>query len=185
MRYIPNSSIRMRRLITLIAVGFALVTTRSALAHCPLCTAGAGALAILAASLGVSSVIVGILIGAFALALALWLPQLVKKQYVRYQNQILALLIFIGTIVPIMPLVQDYGPLYISLGGEYGTPWHNTYTINLFLFGSLLGALIVFVSPYLSRLLTKRRSKQLPYQGVTITLGLLVIASLIAQWIQW
>ena len=175
----------MKKLITPGVVIFALATAKSASAHCPLCTAGAGALAVAAASLGVSSVVVGILIGAFALALALWLPRLVRKQYVKYQNQILAFLIFVGTIIPIMPFIKDYGPLYISLGGEYGTPWHNTYTINLFLFGSILGALIVFGTPYLSRLITKLRGRQLPYQGVVLTLILLIGVSLIAQWIQW
>ena len=129
--------------------------------------------------------VVGILIGAFALALGLWLAPLVKKQYIRYQRQILTLIIFLGTIIPIMPFIKDYGPLYISLGGEYGTPWHNTYTIDLFLFGSVVGALLMLVAPSVSKLVTKMRSHQMPYQGITITLLLLVIASGIAQIIQW
>src|SRR3989344_8686915 len=158
---------------------------KTAAAHCPLCTAGAGALAVLAASLGVSSVVVGILIGAFALALGLWLAPLVKKQYIPYQKQILTLLIFVGTIVPIMPLIRDYGPLYISLGGEYGTLWHNTYTVDLFLFGTAVGAVLMLVEPSVSNLLTRWLKRRMPYQGIVITLSLLVIASVIAQIIQW
>jgi hypothetical protein len=158
-----------------------VIVPKAALAHCPLCTVGAGALAIIAASLGVSSVVVGILVGAFALALSLWLAGLVKKTYIRYQKSILTLLIFLLTVIPIMPLVQDYGPFYISLIGDYGTLFHNTYTVNLYIFGSIIGALIVAIAPHISRSITRLRGKQLPYQGITITLSLLVVASVITQ----
>lgn len=168
-----------RILLAIIAV--CMVIPKAALAHCPLCTAGAGALAVLAASLGVSSVIVGILIGAFALALGLWLGRIVKKKYVPYQQYILAAIIFLGTVLPIIPLVLDFGPLYLSLGGEYGSLLHNTYTINLYIAGVILGAAIVLISAPLSRLLTKVRGQQLPYQGLSITLGLLIVCSVIVQ----
>jgi len=175
----------MKRILLSLAAVFILIVPKTVLAHCPLCVAGAGALAVVATSLGVSSVVVGILIGAFALALGLWLAPMVKKQYIRYQRQILTLVIYLGTIIPIMPFIKDYGPLYISLGGEYGTPWHNTYTVNLFLFGSLLGSALMLVAPSVSRLVTRLRNHQMPYQGIIITLCLLVIASVIAQIIQW
>ena len=175
----------MKKILFYFVAILALVVPKTASAHCPLCVAGAGALAVLAASLGVSSVVVGILIGAFALALGLWLAPLVKKQYIPYQKQILTLLIAVTTIIPVMPFIKDYGPLYISLGGKYGTPWHNTYTIDLFLFGSVVGALLMLMAPSVSKLVTKVRKHQMPYQGVAITLLLLVIASGIAQIIQW
>lgn len=154
---------------------------KAALAHCPLCTAGAGALAVLASSLGVSPIVVGLLIGAFALALSLWLAGLVKKQYIPEQKTILTGIIYLATILPIMPLVQAYGPFYISLAGEYGTLLHNTYTINLYILGTIFGALIMLASPYLSRLLTKLRGRQLPFQGITITFSLLVVSAAVIQ----
>lgn len=156
-------------------------TPKFVLAHCPLCTAGAGVLAVGAASLGVSSVVVGILIGAFGLALSLWLAGLVKKRYFRYQKSTLTLAIFLITVVPIMPLVQDYAPFYVALLGEYGTLLHNTYTINLYLLGSTLGALVVASTPHISRFITNVRGKQIPYQGLSITFLLLILGSLIAQ----
>ncbi|KKT87065.1 MAG: hypothetical protein A2119_02980 [Candidatus Colwellbacteria bacterium GWA2_46_10] len=175
----------MKKILFYFVAILVLVVPKTASAHCPLCVAGAGALAVLATSLGVSSVVVGILIGAFALALGLWLAPLVKKRYIPYQKQILTLLIAVTTIIPVMPFIKDYGPLYISLGGKYGTPWHNTYTIDLFLFGSVVGALLMLMAPSVSKLVTKVRKHQMPYQGVAITLLLLVIASGIAQIIQW
>jgi len=146
-------------------------------AHCPLCTAGAGALAILAASLGVSSIVVGVLIGAFSLALGLWLSGMVKKEYVRFQKHILTILIFLGTAIPIMPFIEHYAPFYVPFIGEYGT----TYTVNLYILGVIIGALIMFVAPYISAFITKTRSKQVPFQGITITISLLVITSVIIQ----
>ncbi|MEX1014053.1 MAG: hypothetical protein WDZ80_02750 [Candidatus Paceibacterota bacterium] len=146
-------------------------------AHCPLCTAGAGALAILAASLGVSSIVVGVLIGAFSLALGLWISKLVKKKYIPYQEEILSSLIFLSTVLPLMPLVQDYGPFFVPFIGEYGS----TYTINLYIFGVVIGTLIMFISPYISKLITKTRDKQIPFQGITITITLLILTSIIIQ----
>lgn len=148
-----------------------------AAAHCPLCTAGAGALAILAASLGVSSIVVGVLIGGFSLALGLWLSGMVKKEYVPYQKQILTIIIFLGTVIPIMPLIVHYAPLYIPFIGEYGT----TYTINLYIFGVIIGAIIMFIAPYISALVTQVRHKQVPFQGIAITGLLLVITSILIQ----
>jgi hypothetical protein len=170
----------MHKKILWIIPGLALIP-KAAFAHCPLCTVGAGALAVLATSLGVSSVVVGIMIGAFSLALGLWIAPMVKKQFVPYQKHILTLLIFLGTVIPIMPLIRDYGPFYISLSGEYGTLLHNTYTINLFILGVVIGAVIMLISPYISKALTRIRGQQIPYQGIAITLALLIVASIIVQ----
>lgn len=147
------------------------------LAHCPLCTAGAGVLAILAASLGVSSVVVGVLIGAFALALSLWISGMVKKQYIPYQKHILTVVIFLGTVIPIMPFIEHYAPFYVPFIGEYGT----TYTINLYIFGVVIGSFIMFVAPFLSGLITKLRNRQVPFQGISIAIVLLVGVSVIIQ----
>lgn len=160
----------------------ALIAPKLAAAHCPLCTAGAGALAVLAASLGVSSVIVGLLIGAFSLALGLWLARLPAREYFPHQEPILIILVFLATVVPIMPLVIDYGPLYLSLAGPYGSLLHNTYVINLYVLGLGLGAVMMGLAPLASRFLTRLRGGHtLPYQGITITLLSLIIASVIIQ----
>lgn len=158
---------------------------KAASAHCPLCTAGAGALAVLAASLGVSAVIVGVLIGAFALALSIWIAGLIKETYIPYQKQIVASVIFLSTVIPIMPFVRAYGPWYLSFWGEYGTLFHNTYTINLYVLGVVVGALIMLAVPHLSKMLTKMRGSLIPFQGMLITFVLLTITSLIIQFVAW
>ncbi len=166
----------------LLIISIFLLFPKFVFAHCPLCTVGAGLLAVLAAYLGISSVVVGMLIGAFALALSLWLAKLPKKQYIPHQKLILGVIVFLGTIIPIMPLIQDYGPLYVSFGGAYGTLLHNTYTINLFLAGIPLGVCIVWIAPHISKWFTKvRKGEILPFQGLTITLLLLIVLSVIIQ----
>jgi hypothetical protein len=170
--------------IILLPLALLFLAPRLALAHCPLCTVGAGALAVAAAAFGVNAAPIGVFIGAFSLALALWLAKLVKKIYIPQQKTILTIGIFLATIIPIMPLIREYRPLYISLFGNYGSLLHNTYMINLYLLGSIVGALILLISPYLSQIITKSRNgKKLPYQGLGITFLLLIIVALIFQFI--
>jgi len=168
-----------------LAIFFAFITLtllpETALAHCPLCTAGAGVLALIAASIGISTIVVGLFIGAFSLALGIWIARSIKKKYIKYQFPIISIVIFLGTILPIMPLIREYRPLYISLFGQYGTLFHNTYTINLYLLGAVLGAALLFISPFLSRYLTKISGKKMPYQSMIITFGLLIILGVILQ----
>lgn len=171
----------MKRIYLAVLAAFALLLPAQALAHCPLCTAGAGALAVLAAYLGVSTFTVGVLIGAFALALSLWIAGMPKKEYFRYQRPILAIVIFLGTVLPIMPLVQDYAPLYVSLWGKYGNLLNRTYAVNLYLAGVPLGMLVLWLSPSISRMLTRVRGRQLPYQGLGITFLLLIVIGVIVQ----
>ncbi|MEK7461746.1 MAG: hypothetical protein AAB586_01615 [Patescibacteria group bacterium] len=152
------------------------------LAHCPLCTIGAGALAVLAASLGVSTASVGVFIGAFSLALGLWLAKMIKQKYFQGQDAVVTLVVFFSTIIPIMPFIKESRSFYVSLWGGYGTVFHNTYLINLYLFGATVGALLLFISPYLSTALTRSRNERmLPYQGLVITFILIVLAGIILQ----
>ncbi len=169
------------KLKTIIATVFLALLPNWVSAHCPLCTAGAGFLAVMAISLGVSPVIVSVLMGAFAWALGAWLSVFIKTEYVSYQKTLITFLIFIGTIIPLMPLVRVYSPLYVSLFGEYGGFFHRTYLMDLYLFGAVLGALIVIVAPVISRLITKWRGQTLPYQGLSITLMSLLLISILIQ----
>lgn len=171
----------MRRAAFAVLVASALLLPAQALAHCPLCTAGAGALAVFAAYLGVSTFTVGVLVGAFALALGLWIAGMPKKQYFKHQRPVLAAAVFLGTVLPVMPLVQDYAPLYVPLWGRYGNPFNRTYAVNLYLAGIPLGMLALWIAPRLSRALTRARGRQLPYQGLGITFLLLGVIGVIVQ----
>jgi hypothetical protein len=151
-------------------------------AHCPLCTVGAGAAAAGAAWLGVKSMVIGILLGAFGLALGLWIGAMIKRQYVPSQHLLIGLFSWLTTVLPLQPNLNDYTSIYLSFVGDYGTLLNRTYLIDRFLIGSLIGAGIVMAAPYLSSLITQRREgKIFPYQGLFITFSLLLTVSLTGQ----
>lgn len=164
----------MKKVLSLISAVFPINFVS---AHCPLCTIGAGAVAGGAVWLGVSKVAVALFIGSFAMSIGIWFARLVKKEYIPYQKTAIISIVFLTTLLPLMPFFKAVGPLYLSFVGEYGT----TYAVNYSLATSLLGAFIVLVSPFTSKQISKlRKGKIVPFQGVTITLvSLLIIGGII------
>lgn len=147
-------------------------------AHCPLCTIGAGAAAGAAVWLGVSKVVVALFIGAFAMSIGMWFSKLIKKQYIPFQKTLIVLVVFLTTLLPLLPFFKAIGPLYLSFIGDYG----KTYAVNYSLASSLLGAFVVFISPFISKNISKlRNGKIIPFQGVIITLTILIITGIIMQ----
>lgn len=148
------------------------------MAHCPLCTVGAGVAGAGAIWLGVSKVVVALFIGGFAMSMGMWFSKLPKKTYVPFQKTLIVLAIFLTTILPLLPIFKAIGPLYLSFIGDYGT----TYAINYSLVSSLFGGLIVFISPTISKKISKlRKNKVIPFQGVMLILFLLIISGAIIQ----
>lgn len=172
------------RAVLLIISGLgALLLSNHVYAHCPLCTAGAGVAAAGAAWLGVNSTVIGILLGAFALALGLWIGGMIKRPSIKYQRGLIGIFSFLTTVLPLQPMLKDDTSIYISMAGDYGSLLNRTYLIDRFLVGSLMGAGILIAAPYLSQVLTQvRRGKMFPYQGLCITFGLLFMVSLAGQW---
>lgn len=152
-------------------------------AHCPLCTGGAGAAAAAAAYFGVKYGALGVFLGGFAIALSLWIARLPKKQYFKKQYFVLFWSVFLSTILPFYFMFKgDYVSRYITLGGEYGSITNRTYLIDLFIIGSILGALLVYFSPTISAWLTKARGgRMIKFQGLTITFVLLILGSILLQ----
>ncbi|MBI4116371.1 rhodanese-like domain-containing protein [Candidatus Pacearchaeota archaeon] len=147
-------------------------------AHCPLCTIGAGAAAGAAVWLGVGKVVVALFIGAFAMSIGMWFSKLIKKQYVPFQKTAIVAIVFLTTLLPLLPFFKAIGPLYLSFIGDYG----KTYAINYSLASSLLGAFVVFISPFASKQISKfRDGKIIPFQGTVLTLSLLVVLGAFMQ----
>jgi len=170
--------------ISLIALA-GLLWARPAFAHCPLCTAGAGIAATAAIWLGVNTLVVGIFVGAFAAALGLWTAKLIKKKIIPGQDNLIATVVYLLTVIPILPVAGgDKISYYLSIAGEYGSLLNKTYVFDMFLAGSLLGAIVMLLSPIVSRWLTQfRAGKRFPYQGVTVTFVLLLICGIIFQFV--
>ena len=159
---------------------FLIFLSKSVMAHCPLCTIGAGALGAGAIWLGISPVVVALFIGAFAMSMGMWFARIIKKQYIPFQKFFIIAIIFFATVIPLilMPIFKAIGPLYLSFIGDYGT----TYIFNYSLASSFLGGLIVLSTPSISNFITKKRNgKIFPFQGILLTLVLLVFAGTLIQ----
>lgn len=176
----------MKKYIIALLISLFTLVPGVAKAHCPLCTAGAGALAVFAATFGVSTMAIGVFVGAFSVALGLWMAKIAKKwkQRLEYQSTIIAVLVAISTVLPMLPLVSEYMSVNIYWFGSYGNPFNRTYLLHTFLTGTLIGALIMLSSPYISSWAKRLRGgKLIPYQGIVITLVLLISVSLAIQFV--
>lgn len=161
-----------------------ILLSKGVYAHCPLCTIGAAAVAGGAAYYGVNQLVIGLFIGGFAISMGMWIARLIKKKYVPFQTILIVLISFFTTILPLLPLMKEVAPLYISLFGGYGTLLNRTYVINLFFIGSIPGGIMVGIAPWLSKKITSlRKGKRMPFQGIMITLLLLIIAGVILQFV--
>ncbi len=151
-------------------------------AHCPLCTAGVAVAAGGALWLGINTIVIGLLVGALAVATGWWVATIIKKKYLPYQKPLLILLSFLLTVVPLQPLMTGTIPLPVFLLGAYGSLLNRTYLLSGFLLGSVVGGSVVSLTPYLSDRLTAWRSgKMLPFQGVLLTFSLLLVVGLLLQ----
>ena len=175
-------NIYMKKRIIYISALVPLLWPLKSLAHCPLCTAGAGAAAVGAAWLGVGQIPIGVFIGAFAIALGLWVSKLIKRQFIPQQKWILAIFSYLTTIFPLTMMLTDVHSIYVSIFGEYGSLFNRVYVFNGFIVGSILGSIIIMASPTLSKKLSVwRKGKLIPYQGMIITFVLLFVVSVITD----
>lgn len=150
-------------------------------AHCPLCTLGAGAAALAATWLGVQSMAVAVFLGAFAVALGLWTNRLLLRQFVPFQGLILGAISFLLTILPLQPLFYDYASVYLNWGGAYGSMLNRTYILDRFLVGAVIGATLLILAPGVSRFLSKKIKRHIPFQGILISFLMLIFAALVIQ----
>ncbi len=163
-----------------IAISIALFIPGYVSAHCPLCTAGAGAVAGAAVLFGVQNSVVGLFLGAFAMALGLWFGKKLKFN-LKYKEELVGVLSWVLTILPLMPLFKSYTALYVYLAGDYGSLLNRSYIVDKFIIGSIVGALIVYISPYISRRISEIRKKTIDFQGIIITFVLLAVVGIIFQ----
>jgi len=172
----------MKKLISLFFIA-SLAFSRYADAHCPLCTVTAGVAAAGGVYLGVSRIVIGLLIGAFAMSMGMWFAKIVKKRYIPFQKTLIITIVFLATIIPLLPIFSSVAGFGVNLTGGYGTLLNKTYVIDLSLLSSFLGGLIVFISPVLNRKIKEKTTIRIPFQGIILTFLILIAASLIIQFI--
>lgn len=162
----------MNKKTKLLSTASLLLTTyfllpRTALAHCPLCTAGAGAGLFLSRWLGIDDSITGVWMAAFLAASSLWAANSIKKKYIPGQNTLIYLAVFASTIWSFyaFKLVSEHSGLIM------GVP-------NL-IFGMVLGGVVFYLTDILNLVIRKIWQKSLfPYQSIVFSLGSMFLLSL-------
>ncbi|MBI2542265.1 hypothetical protein HYV80_06155 [Candidatus Woesearchaeota archaeon] len=166
----------------LIALAILPIMPQTALAHCPLCTVGAAFVAGGAAVFGVHRMVIGIFIGAFAASMGMWFGRAINKRFIPFQKTAVVLASYFLTVLPIWPLLKDAHPLLLNSAGDYGSLLNRTYLVDYFLIGSVIGSLIVVISPFLSEKITSvRKGRHIPFQGIALTFLMLIIIGVILQ----
>lgn len=92
------------------------------------------------------------------------------------------LISFLSIILPLKLYFYEIGSFSIFWFGEYGSLFNRTYVYDKFLFGSIIGGLILLTSPLISKkIIELRQGRIFPYQGLLITFILLIIISVLFQ----
>lgn len=164
-----------------VVILFLIIFSGLAAAHCPLCTAGAGAAAAGAAYLGVAKPVLGLFIGALGVSMGWWFAKKIPKEYIPRQEEAIIISSFLLTVVPILPIMGKQQAFFIGLQGSYGSLLHNTYMYDASLLTSVIGGAVVTLSPGISRKITELRGKHIDYQGILVTFAILLVLGLLIQ----
>ncbi len=159
---------------------FSLILVPIVYAHCPLCTGAVVAGAVASRYYGLDMSIVGLFIGAFAISTGLWVGLKIKK-YFKFQLPIIILASFFLTVIPVLNSVNSdslYFPLLLF--GLEGSIFNNVYWIDKILLGGVVGSLVCLLGYGTHCYIKKVKGKVFfPFQGIAITLFLLLITGMI------
>lgn len=147
------------------------VFTRIALAHCPLCVAGAGVGLSLSRWLGVDDSITGLWMAAFLGALSFWSYSYLSRKYSRINNFLLKPSVYVLIFASTLWSFYKFN-LVIRMEKMYG--------LDKLTFGIVIGGIFFYVVELLNDLIIKKHGKSLfPYQRLITGLGIILILSVI------
>lgn len=136
-----------------------------------------------AAYLGVAKPVLGLFIGALGVSMGWWFAKKIPKEYIPYQKEAVIVASFLLTIVPILPIIGQQQAFFIGLYGSYGSLLHNTYMYDMSFLTSIIGGVVVTLSPRISGKITEIRGKHIDYQGILVTFITLIVLGLTVQFI--
>lgn len=160
----------MKKIISL-ATFFTLLalTTKQALAVCPVCTIAVGVGLGISRWLGIDDTVTGVWIGGLIISSGLWMGNWIisKKWKVPYPKLLSVIFLYVFTIVPLW------------IAKTIGHPKNTLWGIDKILLGIIVGSVAFMVSVWLDQALRKRNNGQvfIYYQKVILPLFLLTVAS--------
>jgi hypothetical protein len=155
------------------ATGFPLLAT-PVQAQCPVCIVTIGGSVLLSRYLGIDDLIIGIWAGGLVISLGLWTSTFIKKTFIKKQNWILTVILWITTV------------LGLKQAGFIGNPTCKIHGHDKLLTGIIAGTFafcLAYGSDFLLRKFNKKNPGKafFPYQRVFLPVILLVIATLIGK----
>ncbi len=148
-------------------------------AHCPLCTAAVGGIAVTANYYGFDASVIGVFIGAFAVSTGLWVSIAIKRKFIKFQAPLIVISSFLLTAIPLLALMPGSFYFPVLVAGESGSILNRVYWPSRMLVGSIIGGMAALAAYFLHNKVKEIRGRVLfPYQGVIFTLGAILAASL-------
>ena len=144
-----------------------LFFARPALAHCPLCVAGAGVGLTLSRWIGIDDSITGVWLGAFLGAISFWTETaLIKDKELKLT---LRPLIYLGIFVATIWSFYKFN-LIVTHGEIFG--------LHKLTFGMIAGGILFYLVDVIDDLLIKKYGKVFfPYQRIIVSLGSMLTLS--------
>lgn len=138
---------------------------------CPVCVVAIGAGLGFSRWFGIDDVIFSVWIGAFMFAIISWTLSYMKKKGWSFTDD--------GIVVTLIYLVLTYIPLYYA--GIIGHPLNQIWGLDKIIFGSIIGATVLFLGHWLNIFLKKKNHGKVffPYQRVAVPVACLLLTSLI------
>jgi len=138
---------------------------------CPVCVVAIGAGLGLSRWLGIDDLVSSVWIGAFLVAIISWTLGYIKKKGWSFYDD--------GIVITLAYLVLTFIPLYYA--GIIGHPLNQIFGMDKIIFGSIIGAVVLFLGHWLNLYLKKINNGKVffPYQRVAVPVLLLIITSLI------
>jgi len=156
-------------LVLSLLIALLFVSASPALAHCPLCVAGAGAGLTLSRILGIDDSITGIWLAAFIGATSFWSEKLIPAK-IGIPFGILRPILYITFFVLTIASFYQFN-LVVKHGDIFG--------MDKLTFGMIAGGIIFYLVDVVDDFVIRTREKVFfPYQRVIVSLGSVVVLSL-------
>ena len=155
-------------LLTFIGIFFAGFASAQV---CPVCVVAIGAGLGFSRWLGIDDLVSSVWIGAFMIAIISWTLSYMKKKKWDFQDD--------GIVITLAYLVLTFIPLYYA--GIIGHPLNRIFGLDKIIFGSIIGAIVLYLGHWLHHYLKKINHNKsfFPYQRVVVPVVLLILASII------
>lgn len=166
----------MKKLLVFFSPIIFLLSSKPALAVCPVCTVAVGAGLGVSRWLGIDDSVSGIWVGGLIVSLSFWTADWLTKKTLKILKK-LGNRELVITAMALWSLLT-YLPLWKT--GVIGHPFNTILGIDKLIFGSIVGAGAFFLGVFVDKKVREKKGRQLfAFQKIVFPVTTLVIASLV------